>query len=63
LNFALEKKDQDIVNAMSYLGMTKRRLQEMRNESWEGMFTKVANFCLKHDIELSDMDAMHVPRG
>jgi hypothetical protein len=32
LNIALQKKDQDIVNAVSYLGTTKRRLQEMRND-------------------------------
>jgi hypothetical protein len=63
LNVALQKKDQDIVNAVSYLGTTKRRLQEMRNEGWEGMFTLVVDFCLKHDIVLPDMHAMHVPRG
>jgi hypothetical protein len=35
----------------------------MRNEGWEDMFTLVVDFCLKHDIVLPDMNAMHVPRG
>lgn len=35
----------------------------MRNDGWEGMFTTVVDFCIKHDIELPDMDEMHVPRG
>uniref|UniRef100_A0A453IU79 TTF-type domain-containing protein n=1 Tax=Aegilops tauschii subsp. strangulata TaxID=200361 RepID=A0A453IU79_AEGTS len=30
----------DIVNAVSYLHTTKRRLQEMRNQGWEGMIKK-----------------------
>ena len=63
LNISLQKKDQDIVNVVSYLGTTKRRLQEMRDQGWEGMFQTVIDFCIKHDIELPDMDAMHVSRG
>jgi hypothetical protein len=51
------------VNAVSFLGTTKRRLQEMRNQSCEGMFTTVNDFCLKHGIQLPDMNAMHIPRG
>jgi hypothetical protein len=63
LNVALKRKDQYIVNAVSFLGTTKRRLQEMRNTGWEGMFTIVNDFCLKHGIQLPDMNAMHIPRG
>ena len=63
LNIALQRKDQDIVNAVSYLGTTKRRLQKMRDQGWEGMFTQVNDFCLKHGIQLPDMNVMHIPRG
>ena len=63
LSVALQRKDQDIVNAVLYLHTTKRRLQEMRNQGWEGMIKKVTDFCIEQDIELSDMDAMHIPRG
>jgi hypothetical protein len=63
LNVALQRKDQDIVNDVSFLGTTKRRLQEMRDTGWEGMFIMVNDFCLKHGIELLDMNAMHIPRG
>lgn len=51
------------MKAISYLGTTKRRLQDLRNDGWEGMFNKVIDFCIQHDIELPDMDDMHVPRG
>lgn len=61
LNAALQRKDQDIVNVVSYICTTKRRLQEMRNQGWEGMFTKVTNFSLEHGTELPDMYAMHIP--
>jgi hypothetical protein len=63
LNISLQRKDQDIINAVSYLGTTKRRLQNLRDDGWEGMFTTVVDFCIKHDIELPDMDEIHVPRG
>ncbi|XP_019233813.1 PREDICTED: uncharacterized protein LOC109214361 [Nicotiana attenuata] len=35
LSKALQKKDQDIVNAMVFLDITKERLQEMRDKGWE----------------------------
>jgi hypothetical protein len=63
LSTSLQRKDQDIVNAISYLGTTKKRLQEMRDQGWEDMFAQVIQFCIKHDINLPDMDEMHVPRG
>ena len=63
LNTSLQRKDQDIVNAVSYLGTTKKRLQTMREQGWEVLFAQVIEFCIKHDIDIPDMDAMHVPRG
>jgi hypothetical protein len=63
LSTSLQRKDQDIVNAISSLGTTKKRLQEMRDQGWEDMFAQVIQFCIKHDINLPDMDEMHVPRG
>uniref|UniRef100_I1R6T0 TTF-type domain-containing protein n=1 Tax=Oryza glaberrima TaxID=4538 RepID=I1R6T0_ORYGL len=62
-SFMLHLMKQDIVKAILYLGTTKRRLQDLRNDGWEGMFNKVIDFCIQHDIELPDMDDMHVPRG
>ncbi|XP_019257611.1 PREDICTED: zinc finger MYM-type protein 1-like [Nicotiana attenuata] len=35
LSKALQKKKQDIVNAMVFLDITKERLQDMRDEGWE----------------------------
>uniref|UniRef100_A0A453J470 Uncharacterized protein n=1 Tax=Aegilops tauschii subsp. strangulata TaxID=200361 RepID=A0A453J470_AEGTS len=63
LNTYLKRKEQEIVNVVSYLGTTKRRLHDMRKEGWEDMFTQVIEFCIEYDISLPDMDAMHVPQG
>nr|GEU48557.1 hypothetical protein [Tanacetum cinerariifolium] len=35
LNYALQEKDQDIVEAMSLIELTKERLQIIRNDGWE----------------------------
>ena len=35
----------------------------MREQGWEVLFAQVIEFCIKHDIDIPDMDAMHVPRG
>jgi hypothetical protein len=32
----------------------------MRNQGWEDMFTNVNDFSLKHDIQLPDMDVVHM---
>ena len=61
--FAKGRIYQDIVNAVSFLGTTKIRLQAMRNQACDSMFKMVNNLCLKYDIRLSDMNVMHIPRG
>jgi hypothetical protein len=38
LSTSLQRKDQDIVNVISYLGTTKKRLQGMRDQGWEDTF-------------------------
>ncbi|KAG5594203.1 hypothetical protein H5410_035435 [Solanum commersonii] len=45
LNKALQKKDQDIVNAMGLLNLSKRRLQTMRESGLESLMDEVSSFC------------------
>ncbi|XP_049399788.1 uncharacterized protein LOC125863849 [Solanum stenotomum] len=44
LNKVLHKKDQDIVNAMGLLDLSKKRLQMMREDEWDSMMDEVSLF-------------------
>ncbi|XP_019252790.1 PREDICTED: uncharacterized protein LOC109231593 [Nicotiana attenuata] len=61
LSKALQKKDQDIVNAMVFLDITKERLQEMRDKGWEPLMNEVYLFCAKHDILVPKMEEFYIP--
>ncbi|XP_019240820.1 PREDICTED: zinc finger MYM-type protein 1-like [Nicotiana attenuata] len=56
LNNSLQKKDQDIVNAMRMLDLAKERLQMMRETEWNSLLDEVCSFCSKHDILITKMD-------
>lgn len=56
LALTLQKKDLDIVNATELIRITKRRLETMRSDGWESLFTEVSTFCRKHSIAISKMD-------
>jgi len=34
----------------------------MRNEGWEELISKVIKICNKHDIDVSDMDALYTQK-
>lgn len=61
LSQSLQKRDQDIINAMSLVGMAKRRLQKLREDGWEGFQAMVNSFCKKHIIKVPMPDARYVP--
>ncbi|KAH0644611.1 hypothetical protein KY284_032495 [Solanum tuberosum] len=56
LNKVLQKKDQDIVNAMELLDLSKKRLQMMREDEWDSMMDEVSLFCGKHGISIPKMN-------
>ncbi|KAH0752155.1 hypothetical protein KY285_005303 [Solanum tuberosum] len=56
LNKVLQKKDQDIVNAMGLLDLSKKRLQMMREDEWDSMMDEVRLFCGKHGISIPKMN-------
>ncbi|XP_044958692.1 zinc finger MYM-type protein 1-like isoform X2 [Hordeum vulgare subsp. vulgare] len=61
---ALQKRDQDIVNAIDLVSVTKKRLQLLQEDGeWERFLQKVTSFCVKHDIELVDMHGLYDPVG
>ncbi|XP_057471076.1 uncharacterized protein LOC130759880 [Actinidia eriantha] len=63
LSQALQKKDQDIVNAMSLVKVSKERLQKLRDKGWESLVNEVSLFCDKYEIIIPNMDDLFVVRG
>ncbi|XP_015167830.1 zinc finger MYM-type protein 1-like [Solanum tuberosum] len=59
LSSSLQMMDQDIVNAMGFLALTKQRLQNMRDNEFESLMDDVSSFCDKHDIVIPEMDASY----
>ena len=60
LSVMLQKRDQDLLNVLSLVKATKEELQEMRNDGWEELISKVMEICNKHDIDVPDLDALYV---
>ncbi|XP_025608200.1 uncharacterized protein [Arachis hypogaea] len=58
----LQRKNQDILNALTLVYTTKTLIQRMRESSWEAFIKEVILFCEKHEVEVPDMNALHIPR-
>ena len=63
LSQALQRKDQDIVNAMKLVELCQRRLKMMRESGWDLLLDQVSSFCVKHNIEVPKMSDMFLNRG
>ncbi|KAK1390894.1 hypothetical protein POM88_019072 [Heracleum sosnowskyi] len=63
LNVALQKHDQDIVNAMAMVDITKTSLQKLRDEGWNFHMDKVTSFLVKYGVEVPNMEANYIIPG
>jgi len=64
LNHALQKKDQDIVNAVELISLTKLQLHGLRQDiGWEDFLKEVDSFCVKNKIKIPNMDTFYRPVG
>ncbi|XP_050115965.1 uncharacterized protein LOC126593853 [Malus sylvestris] len=64
LSQALQKDDQDIVNAMALVNTCKEQLLYMRNDvGFDLLVDKVLSFCVQHHIEVINMDETYVVHG
>ncbi|XP_050154705.1 uncharacterized protein LOC126628887 [Malus sylvestris] len=59
LSQALQKKDQDIVNAMALVEVCKQRLQSLRDDDFGNLLHDVEKFCEEHDIIVPNMEDLH----
>lgn len=57
LSQALQRKDQDLLNAMRFVNITKKRLQDLRTDSaFVQLITETSTFCEKYEIEIPKME-------
>ncbi|XP_073360019.1 uncharacterized protein [Aegilops tauschii subsp. strangulata] len=56
----LQNKSLDIANALDCVSNTKSLLAELRQDGWESLFEDVKSFCVKHEIDIPDMDQRYV---
>ena len=61
LSLLLQRKDQNIVQAVSLLVDVKARLVELRNEGWELLLEEVILFCVEKEIPIPNMEEA-IPR-
>ncbi|XP_060202957.1 uncharacterized protein LOC132631399 [Lycium barbarum] len=61
LSKILQKKDQDIINAVEFLNIAKERLQDMRETGWKPLLDDVSSFCDEHDILILKLDESYFP--
>ncbi|XP_061364098.1 uncharacterized protein LOC133307586 [Gastrolobium bilobum] len=54
LSQALQRKDQDILNAMTLVKVSKVLLQKMRDNGWDHLFKKTSNFLI--DTQLQELN-------
>ncbi|KAK9726075.1 hypothetical protein RND81_05G188400 [Saponaria officinalis] len=59
---ALQRKSQDIANALKLVSITKSLIQSLREDRWKDFVEEVNLFCQKHDILVPEMDAIYIGR-
>jgi hypothetical protein len=59
---ALQRKDQDILNTIKLVEISKLHLQVMREDGWNSLFEEVSKFCAKNNIVVPNMDELYQPR-
>jgi hypothetical protein len=60
LSSALQRKDQDIVNAIRCVTTTENTLIELRMNGWESVLGEAYSFCDKHSLSKLQMEDPYV---
>ncbi|KAK4256472.1 hypothetical protein QN277_009328 [Acacia crassicarpa] len=62
LSQALQRKDQDILNAIGLVKVVKSRLQEVRDNGFDELLQETNLFANKYDIDIPNMDDVYCPK-
>ncbi|GAA0167174.1 hypothetical protein LIER_22165 [Lithospermum erythrorhizon] len=57
---ALQRGDQDILNALNLVSVSKQRLQEMRSDGWKEFLDKMVSSCKNLNVKIPDTEAQYV---
>ncbi|XP_022863186.1 uncharacterized protein LOC111383330 [Olea europaea var. sylvestris] len=60
---ALQKKDQDIQNAMRLLNLCKCALQNLRENGWDTLLSRVIEFCVDRHVLVFNMEDIVLVKG
>ncbi|KAK4280853.1 hypothetical protein QN277_012420 [Acacia crassicarpa] len=63
LSQALQRKDQDLLNAIGLVMVVKSRLQEVRDNGFDKLLQETNIFANKYDIDIPNMNDVYCPRG
>ncbi|XP_050147382.1 uncharacterized protein LOC126622675 [Malus sylvestris] len=63
LSQALQRKDQEIVNAMALVKSCKEKLHWMRNNGFDALVDEVSSFCEKHYIDVPNIEEAFILPG
>ncbi|CAN6691395.1 unnamed protein product [Malus baccata var. baccata] len=63
LSQALQRKYQEIVNAMALVKSCKEKLHWMRNNGFDALVDEVSSFCEKHHIDVPNMEEAFILPG
>jgi len=63
LSECLQRREQDILNAISLVNVAKNRMQQMRSNGWDQFLERVTLFCNKHGLQVPAMEDNYVPYG
>jgi hypothetical protein len=63
LSLCLQRREQDILNALSLVSVAKNRMQKLRSDGWVVFLQRVTLFCNKHGIQVPFMDGNYVSFG
>ncbi|XP_050369055.1 uncharacterized protein LOC126787176 [Argentina anserina] len=63
LSQALQRRDQDIVNAMNLVKVCRDQLQNMRDNGWDSLLAQVVSLCEKYEIDIPNMDDVPIILG
>ncbi|XP_070675756.1 uncharacterized protein [Malus domestica] len=63
LSQALQRKDQEIVNAMALVKLCMEKLHWMRNNGFDSLVDEVSSFCEKHHIDVPNMEEAFILLG
>jgi hypothetical protein len=52
----LQRREQDILNAIKLVTGAKDRIQQLRSNGWDEFLERITLFCGEHGVEVPSMD-------